>query len=139
MIFDSLLVIPEMVYTVKGMNKNYPGPKRNIILDYVFKYGCLILMFLPLGIGKFGFKSVASMLIYLFGNGILVLVYVIIFIINIKKDSFKVDLILLEIQTLVFILSGLILSHYLLVICAFVYGTLHYKIMLENKDQYQDL
>lgn len=136
MSFDTLLIIPEMIHTVKGIKKTYNGKKIVIILDYVYKYACLILMFLPLGISEFGFKSVAGMLIYLFGNIILCLVYDVMFVINVKQDSYKRDVILLYISLAIYLLSAFVLRHYLLLIATLAYGIIHLEILKARSDQY---
>lgn len=136
MTFDTLLIIPEMVHTIKGVRKINQCKKYITLLDYVFKYASLILMFLPIGINQFGFKSVAGMLIYLFGNGILCLVYDVVFVINVKKDSYSRDFKLLYIMVAIFLISAIILRHWLLLIVAISYAYTHQIVIKSLHDQY---
>ena len=46
---DTLIIIPEMVHTIKGVRKIYRGSAVVTVLDYLLKYFCIVLMFLPLG------------------------------------------------------------------------------------------
>lgn len=138
MMIDSLLIIPEMLHTVRGHIKHYQGSKLLVIADYMLKYGCIILMFLPLGVGKFGFDSELAMLIYLFGNAILTLVYAVLYVINIKRDSYRVDYVLMVIALIIFFLSGAVLRHYLLISCGIGYSVVHSRILSGNHDQYDE-
>ena len=136
MMFDTLLIIPEMVHTIKGVRKINRCKTHITVLDYVFKYAALILMFLPLGLNQFGFKSVIGMLIYLFGNGILCIIYDIIFVINVKKDSYTTDYKLLYMMVAIFLISAVILRHWLLLIVSACYLVTHRIVIKSLHDQY---
>lgn len=136
MMFDTLLIIPEMVHTIKGVRKINQCKTYITVLDYVFKYAALILMFLPLGLNQFGFKSVIGMLIYLFGNGILCIIYDIIFVINVKKDSYTTDYKLLYMMVAIFLISAVILRHWLLLIVSACYLVTHRIVIKSLHDQY---
>ena len=136
MMFDTLLIIPEMVHTIKGVRKINQCKTHITVLDYVFKYAALILMFLPLGLNQFGFKSVIGMLIYLFGNGILCIIYDIVFVINVKKDSYTTDYKLLYMMVAIFLISAVILRHWLLLIVSACYLVTHRIVIKSLHDQY---
>ena len=136
MAIDTLLIIPEMVHTIKGVRKINRCKTYITILDYIFKYVALILMFLPLGINKFGFKSVVGMLVYLFVNAILCVIYDFIFVINVKKDSYSTDFKLMYIMVLIFIISAIVLRHWLLLLAAIAYTITHYIVLKSLHDQY---
>ena len=136
MAIDTLLIIPEMVHTIKGVRKINRCKTYITILDYIFKYVALILMFLPLGINKFGFKSVAGMLVYLFVNAILCVIYDFIFVINVKKDSYSTDFKLMYIMVAIFVVSAIVLRHWLLLLAAIAYTITHYIVLKSLHDQY---
>jgi len=138
MMYCSLLVIPEMIHTIRGVKKVYPGKPIVFILDYVLKYACIVLMFIPLGMNKFGFNSVAEMLIYVIGDAIIVLIYDVMFVINIRRDSFKVDNLLLYLSLAIFLLSGFVLKHYVLIIVTLAYGYLHSRVLKSLINQYDE-
>lgn len=133
---DTLIIIPEMVHTIKGVRKIYRGSAVVTVLDYLLKYFCIVLMFLPLGINKFGFLSIFGMLVYVIGNSILTIAYDILFIINVKKDSYKADIRLSIVMIAIFIISGLVLRHYILLISTVVYSIVHYYYLKGISDQY---
>lgn len=136
MMIDSLIVIPEMVHSIKGINKRYSGNAIIPVFNLVLKYSCIILMFLPLGVNKFGFSSVFVMLVYVISNVILVLVYDVMFIINVKNDSLRKDRILLYIEMAIYVISGMCLNHLFLIMLAIGYAALHYKLIDGYSDQY---
>lgn len=136
MAIDTLLIIPEMVHTIKGVRKINRCKTYITILDYIFKYVALILMFLPLGINKFGFKSVVGMLVYLFVNAILCVIYDFIFVINVKKDSYSTDFKLMYIMVAIFVVSAIVLRHWLLLLAAIAYTITHYIVLKSLHDQY---
>ena len=136
MAIDTLLIIPEMVHTIKGVRKINRCKTYITILDYIFKYAALILMFLPLGINKFGFKSVIGMLVYVFVNAILCVIYDFIFVINVKKDSYSTDFKLMYIMVLIFIISAIVLRHWLLLLVTIAYTITHYIVLKSLHDQY---
>ena len=130
MMIDTLIIIPEMLHALRGIQNDYHISKKIKVLIYVFKYASLILMFVPLGVNKFGFASVFHMLVYLISNCVLIVAYIIIFIINLRKRLVRLELVLLYIVSAIYIISGVVLGHYLLVICAFIYFYLQRKAIL---------
>lgn len=136
MIFVSFLIIPELIHSWKGVRKKFQGPFYISITDYLLKYFNLVLMFIPLGINEFGFRSIIEMIIYVLGNFILCLVYDVKFIFNVRDDSYSKDITLTRIFVIILLISGFILRHYLLIISSILYYLIHCRIMKENKDQY---
>lgn len=130
MMIDTLIIIPEMLHALRGIQNDSHVSKKIKVLIYVFKYASLILMFVPLGVNKFGFASVFHMLVYLISNCVLIIAYIVIFIINLRKRLVRLELVLLYIVTAIYVISGLVLGHYLLVICALIYFYLQRKAIL---------
>lgn len=129
MMIDTLIIIPEMLHALRGIQNDYHVSKKIKVLIYIFKYASLILMFVPLGVNKFGFASVLHMLVYLISNCVLIIAYIVIFIVNLRKRLVRLELALLYIVTGIYVISGLVLSHFLLVICALIYFYLQRKAL----------
>ena len=75
-----LMMIPNIVYALKNKGeKNLCTCRFMNVIEQIGRYGCVVLMWLPLLVWEFGFASAAAMLIYTFGNSIMLIVYLIIF------------------------------------------------------------
>ena len=72
-----LIMIPNIIYAArqKQDETQIEVPHGLSACEQVGRYGCIILMWLPLLVWKFGFGSVEEFLIYLIGNGALLLCY----------------------------------------------------------------
>ena len=78
--FVILLLIPNVVYALRNRGeKNLCANRAMNLLEQAGRYGSIVLMWFPLLVWKFGFKSVPEMLVYLAGNGALLLVYWLVF------------------------------------------------------------
>ena len=66
-----LIMIPNIIYAAgqKQDETQIEVPRGLSACEQVGRYGCIILMWLPLLVWKFGFGSVEEFLIYLIGNG----------------------------------------------------------------------
>ncbi len=72
------------------------------------------------------------MLIYMIGNGVLIVAYYIVYIIYFKKKSAELALALAVIPSCVFLLSGILLRHWLLVGFAAVFAIAHIYVTKKN-------
>lgn len=128
-----IMLIPNVVYAIKVKDVSYKKVHVIIeVLEQVGRYGSMLLMVLPLGMKEFGFASVAEMFVYLFGNVILLVVYLTTWIFYYKKKSLFHAMILAIAPTLIFLISGITLSHVLLIITAVVFGAAHCYITYQN-------
>ena len=65
-----LMLIPNIVYAIKNKDeKNLCTNRLMNVIEQIGRYACIVLMWLPLLVWKFGFQSVFELLLYLFGNG----------------------------------------------------------------------
>ena len=128
-----LMLIPNIIYAIKFHGQtNRRGNKVVKILEQVGRYGCMLLMVFNFGMPKFGFPSVGNFLVYLLGNAALLLAYWVVWILYFIKPCRGKSIVLAVIPTCVFLLSGWMLEHWLLVIFAVVFGVAHIYVMLEN-------
>ncbi len=129
-----LMLIPNVVYALRR-NKGGEGPRGNPFLnalEQIGRYACIVLMWLPLGVGKFGFPSVAEMIAYLGGNACLLAAYWLVFALYFKKKTPRRALILAVLPACIFLLSGLTLRHRLLVGAALLFAVGHVCVTLHS-------
>lgn len=128
-----ILLIPNIVYAIKNKTeKNLCANRWLNIIEQIGRYGCIVLMWLPLAVGQFGFSSVLEMLIYLLGNGVLLVVYWLVFAQYLKKKNGRCARILAVLPACIFLLSGLLLRHWLLVGFSILFAIGHIYVTEKN-------
>ena len=128
-----LLLIPNIVYALKNRGeKNLCTDRTMNLLEQIGRYGCIVLMWLPLLVWKFGFKSVPEMLLYLGGNGALLLAYWLVYARYLKQRTAGRALALAILPACIFLLSGLLLRHWLLAGFAVLFAVGHIYVTAVN-------
>ena len=138
-VFVILMLIPNIVYAMNNKGeKNLCTNRFMNLIEQVGRYACIVLMWLPLLVWKFGFASVIEMLLYLIGNGILLTAYWVVFSIymNRKSPGFAITLAILP--ACIFLLSGIILRHWLLVVFAALFAVGHIYVTEKNAELFKD-
>ncbi|MBR6229046.1 MAG: hypothetical protein IKQ97_04855, partial [Eubacterium sp.] len=108
-----LMLIPNIVYAIKNKGeKNYCTNLFMNIIEQIGRYACIVLMWLPLLVWKFGFASVFEMILYLACNGIFLAVYWIAFAVYMNRKSLQLALVLAIVPACIFIFSGILLRHW---------------------------
>lgn len=129
-----LLLIPNIAYAVKVKDqKNLCTNKFMNILEQIGRYACMFLMVFNIGIDEFGFGSVGAFLIYGIGNVLLMLSYWVIWILYFRKQSFIKQITLAILPTCLFLLSGITMRHYLLILFGLVFGVGHVYVTYKNR------
>ena len=129
-----LLLIPNMVYAIKFKDQKNPCTNKFMnILEQIGRYACMFLMVFNIGIAEFGFGSVGAFLIYIIGNVLLMLSYWVIWILYFHKQSFGKQIILVILPTCLFLLSGITMRHYLLILFGLVFGVGHVYVTYKNR------
>lgn len=128
-----VMLAPNIIhaFTNKGTDNKCTN-KRLILAEQIGRYGCIILMWLPLLIWKFAFPGAEWLLFYLLGNGVMLLVYLVIWILYFKRKSPKKAMALAILPTGIFLFSGLLLHHWLLVAFSVIFGIAHISITRIN-------
>lgn len=130
-----MLLIPNIVYAFK--NNNEPKvilSKGLIICEQIGLYGCIILMWLPLFVCKFGFTSIIGLLSYLILNTILMIIYYVFWFPYFKKKILTKSMLLAIIPSIIFFVSGVLLRHWALVIMSIIFAYAHNRIFyITNK------
>ena len=87
-IFVILMLIPNIVYAIKNKDeKNLFANKVMNIIEQIGRYACIVLMWFPLLVWKFGFSTATEMCIYMISNIVLLVAYWILFAIYMKKEK----------------------------------------------------
>ena len=128
-----LMMIPNIIYAVKNKGeKNLCENKLMNVTEQIGRYACIVLMWLPLLVWEFGFASVLEMTLYFALNGILLIAYWLVFTVYFKKKSAKLALTLAIIPACIFLISGILLRHWLLVGFAAVFAIGHIYVTKKN-------
>ncbi len=128
-----LMLIPNIVYAVKNKNERNLCTNRIMnIAEQIGRYSCIVLMWLPLVVREFGFASVLEMLLYLACNAILLAAYWISFAVYIKRKTVRLALVLAIIPSCIFLVSGILLRHWLLAGFAVLFAVAHIYVTYRN-------
>ena len=135
-----LMMIPNIIYAVRNKGEKNLCTNRFVnIIEQIGRYACILLMWFPLLVWKFGFASVLEMMLYLVGNGCLLAAYWVIFARYLKKKTRNKALALAVIPSCIFLLCGLLLRHWLLVGFACLFAIGHIYVTLKNAEHYGKL
>ena len=128
-----LMLIPNIVCAIRNRDeKNLCTDRFMNVIEQIGRYACIVLMWLPLLRWKFGFAGVSEMLVYLAGNGALLIAYWIVFFLHMRKKSRATALTLAILPSCIFLLSGILLRHWLLVGFAVLFAIGHIYVTLKN-------
>ena len=134
LVFVVLLLVPNIIYAFKFRNQqNRCTNKFMNAIEQIGRYGCMFLMVFNIGIAEFGFCSKTAFSVYLIGNSLLMLSYWIIWFLYFKRQTYWKQLALAIIPTCLFLLSGITMRHYLLVIFAVIFGAGHIFVTIKNR------
>ena len=128
-----LMLIPNIGYAIKNKGeKNYCTNLFMNIIEQIGRYACIVLMWLPLLVWKFGFASVFEMMLYLTCNGLFLAVYWIAFAVYMNRKSLQLALVLAIVPACIFIFSGILLRHWLLAGFAILFAVGHIYVTYKN-------
>ena len=129
----AIMLIPNIIYASRNREeKNLCANRLMNTLEQIGRYACIILMWLPLAVWKFGFASVAEMMLYMAGNAILLTLYCTIFALYMKEKTPRRALLLAILPSCIFLISGLLLRHWLLVGAAVLFAIGHIYVTEKN-------
>ena len=128
-----LMLIPNIVYAIKNKDETNLCTNRFMnIIEQVGRYACIVFMWLPLIVWKFGFASVFEMVLYLACNGTLLAAYWISFAAYMKRKTVRLALVLAILPSCIFLISGVLLRHWLLVSFAVLFAAGHIYVTYKN-------
>lgn len=122
----ALLLAPNIIYAVRhqGAEHRCIHPPM-LVLEQLGRYGCIALMVLPLGVGKFGFYSMEAFLIWCVLCSVLLLAYFVCWALYFRKPSQASALSLAILPCALFILRGAFLHHWLLLAFGLMFAAGH--------------
>ena len=128
-----LMLVPNIIYAIGNKGEvNHCTNKLMNLVEQIGRYACIVLMWFPLMVWKFGFASKIAMMSYFLGNGLLLLIYWIVFFIFMKGKSRGRALVLAIVPSCIFLLSGILLGHWLLVCFAVLFAFGHAYVTIKN-------
>ena len=128
-----LLLIPNIIYAIKVKDqKNLRTSKLMNILEQSGRYACMFLMVFNIGIAEFGFASIAAFLVYGIGNMLLMIAYWITWTLYYHKRTFGKRITLAVLPTCLFMLSGITMQHYLLILFGTIFGMGHIYVTIKE-------
>ena len=134
-IFIIVLMLPNIYASIfkKELFVNKFDDRLLIKLEKIGRYLCMILMVINIQDLYGGFKSVEAFVAYLGINIILLGLYYMVWFIFYKFNNIYKNMILGIIPSLMFILSGILQNHLLLIISGIVFAYAHLKIIWKNR------
>ncbi len=131
----ALLMIPNIVYAfLRRGEKNACTSRFLNTMEQVGCYACIILMWLPLLVHKFGFASVPEMMLYYAGNSLLLAAYWFVFARYLfRGKNRRRTRILAVLPACIFLLSGILLRHWLLAVAAVLFAVVHSYVTGKNE------
>ena len=134
-IFIIVLMLPNIYASIfkKELFVNKFDDVLLIRIEKIGRYLCMILMVINIQDLYGGFKSVEAFVAYLGINIILLGLYYIVWFIFYKFNNIYKNMILGIIPSLMFIISGILQNHLLLIISGIVFAYAHLKIIWKNR------
>lgn len=128
------LVLINIIAVRKGLADSFNSKYLLInILEQIGRYGCMALMIFPIFTKgwEFGFSSVTEMLIWICLTMLLLMIYSLLWG---KKANGGAGIYygLAIIPVVLFLMNGILLQHFALVIVSLVFGIFHFIIVKEN-------
>ena len=128
-----LMLVPNVVYALKNRGEENRCTNRWMnLLEQIGRYGCIAFMWFPLLVGKFSFRSVPEMTLYLGGNGALLAVYWFVYARYLRERTRRRAWTLGVVPACIFLMSGLLLRHWLLVVFALFFAVGHIYVTTQN-------
>ena len=128
-----LMLVPNVVYALKNRGEENRCTNRWMnLLEQIGRYGCIAFMWFPLLVGKLSFRSVPEMTLYLGGNGALLAVYWFVYARYLRERTRRRALTLAVVPACIFLMSGLLLRHWLLVVFALFFAVGHIYVTTQN-------
>ena len=129
-----LIMIPNMVFAAKnkdGFENKYRN-KTVEISEQIGRFACFGLMIFNIPRTYFGFWFSYAEIVYIVSNACLTAAYCVIWIILWKKNCLARSILLSVIPSLIFMISGVLLSDIPLMVFAAIFAPTHILISIKN-------
>ena len=128
-----IMLVPNIIFSVR--NPHLENKCENVIMntiEQVGRYTSMILMIVPVLVEKFCFKSVFEMIFYIVVTSVLLLLYLLVWFCYLKSQSTNKAILLALLPAMIFVISGILLRHWLLTIAGILFGIGHIFVTLQN-------
>ena len=133
--FMAVIMLPNFLFALRYKEEGFANVWHNKpveVLEQIGRYGCFLLMIFNIPHTWFGFCSDEAFAFYLIGNGILALLYCLIWAVCFRKNSVFRALALSILPSLSFLLSGVLLRSIPLTAAALLFAPCHIIISYQN-------
>ncbi len=130
----AFLIVINMIAVRKEISESFCSKYSVInIFEQIGRYASMALMIFPIFTRgwEFGFASVMEMIIWVCATVLLLVIYGLLWI---KKSAGGVGILygLAIVPVLLFLLNGILLRHFTLVVASLIFGAFHLAIVKEN-------
>lgn len=128
-----LILAPNVVYACKFKGQeNLCANRCTNIGEQAGRYGSMFFMVFNIGIAEFGFASDEIFAVWLTSISVLTLLYWVFWIFYFKSEKFIISMSLAIIPSIIFILSGFLSRHWLLLAFGIVFSVGHIFVTYAN-------
>ncbi len=128
-----LMLIPNIIYAFKFKGAENKCKNKVVnFLEQIGRYGSMFLMIFNIGMLEFGFSSKLAFLVWVNVMFLLLIAYWVGWILYFKRPVLKYSMALAIIPSFIFLLSGILLRHYLLVVFAVIFSVGHVHVSYVN-------
>lgn len=132
--FVVIIMVPNIIFAIKCKDsfENKFNNRLVELLEQIGRYGCMCFMIFNIPGTGFGFSSDEAFALYLIINACLVFAYCVIWAICFKKDNMFKAVSLSVIPSVVFLFSGIMSHHVLLIISVLIFAPMHILISCKS-------
>jgi hypothetical protein len=128
-----LMLLPNLIYAIKNKSlENKCKNKTMNIIEQLGRYGSMFFMVFNIGLYEIGFRSNAVYMIWIFVTILLLLIYWLSWFIFFKSSQTTLPMLLAILPSAIFTISGLLLSHWLLIISGILFSIGHIYVTYQN-------
>lgn len=128
-----IILIPSFAIAVKYKKfRNRCTNTAMNVCEEIGRFGSMLFMIVPFGLKEFGFAHINEFLIYLIANIILLLVYIVVWLSFMKKQSYIKAVTMAVIPPVVFAVCGVTLRHFILIFTSVMFFIGHIYVVTSN-------
>lgn len=128
-----LLLIPNVMFAVKLHSfENKCRNRTMIILEQLGRYGSMFFMVFSIGLYESGFPSKTAFVLWLIITALLLLLYWLFWFLFFRSPHTKLPILLAVLPSALFVANGILLRHWLLIICGILFSIGHIYITYQN-------
>lgn len=134
-----LILLPNIIYAFKI--KTFENKCKNRLmnlLEQVGRYGSMFFMTFNIGLYEFGFRSDEAFVIWLIITILLLFLYWLFWYLFFRSPQETLPILLAIIPVVIFIISGIFLRHWLLIISGILFGIGHIYVTNSNNHAYHN-